>query len=92
MTVNDKGASLTDFTAQWKEPLVLVLFVNSSVRQSTDHSPDTPNTTPNTGNGAGVSLYEGSSPDNLTLLAFMDESLPSIRKIRAHRTVQEDLL
>ena len=51
---NDKGQSLTSFTGQWKEPRVIVLFGNGSVRESVGQNPPTSNVTPNTGDDAGV--------------------------------------
>ncbi len=54
VVVNDKGQSLTSFTGQWKEPRVIVLFGNGSVRENVDQNPPTPNVTPNTGDDAGV--------------------------------------
>ena len=43
-----------------KEPRVCVLIGNSSVRESTDNIPTTPNATPNAGNGTCAKLNETS--------------------------------
>jgi hypothetical protein len=60
VVANRTGLSLSSFNTQWKEPRVCALLGNSSQRESTDSSPATVDTTPNTGNAAGVALHEGS--------------------------------